>query len=153
MEAAKDIAGGDYTKTIPPLKGREFGMLSESLDEMITNLTQAIKEKQHEIELRNKTENSLSALFKSAPIGILIVQGRKIENVNRRLCEMLGYHREELLNKSTRILYPDDATYNFIGEKLYSDIETYGNSTVEISLRHKKQQHYSCKSRCLPITA
>ena len=89
MEAAKDIAGGDYTKTIPSLKGREFGMLSESLDEMIKNLTQAIKEKQHEIEMRSKTENSLSALFKSAPIGILIVQGRRIENVNQRLCEML----------------------------------------------------------------
>jgi PAS domain S-box-containing protein len=86
--------------------------------------------KQAEIALR-ESESSQRSIFLAAPIGIGVVSNRIIKRVNDRLCEMLGYSREELIDKSARIFYLTDEEYDFVGKEKYNQIVEYGAGTVE----------------------
>ena len=45
------------------------------------------------------------------------VSKRVIIEVNRRICEITGYQREELLGQSARILYPSDDEFEWVGRE------------------------------------
>ncbi|HNT36312.1 MAG TPA: PAS domain S-box protein, partial [bacterium] len=47
------------------------------------------------------------------------------------------YQREELLNKSARILYENDEDYEYVGREKYRQISERGTGTVETCFRRK----------------
>lgn len=62
-----------------------------------------------DITARRAAEDSYRATFDNAPIGIMhSTADRKILHVNPKLCEILGYTREELLAMKTSDLLPPD---------------------------------------------
>lgn len=75
-------------------------------------------------------EDKLKSIFRSAPVGIGLVINRIIKEVNQRLCEITGYSADELLQKSSRMLYENDEDYNFVGEEKYKQIAEKGTGTV-----------------------
>jgi len=89
-----------------------------------------------EEELRNK-ERMLSSVFRSAPTGIGVVVNRKLMMVNDKVCEILGYHQEELIGQSARMLYPDEADFLYVGKEKYRQISEQGTGTVETRWRRK----------------
>lgn len=123
--------------------GREFDA-EVSLNRLATddtNLLLAIvrditDSKQAERALR-ESEATLKSIFQAAPTGIGMVVDRIIKQANHRLYEMLGYFSEELLNKSSRILYPKDEDYIFVGQEKYKQIRMQGTGTVETQWQKK----------------
>lgn len=75
------------------------GVKSAFID--ITSRTRVQKELQ-------ENEKKLSSLFQASPAGIWVVIDQKIAMVNDRICSMLGYSQQELIGKSTRILFSND---------------------------------------------
>ncbi len=71
-------------------------------------------------------EARLEGIFRASPAGIGLVCNRTLKHVNDRVCEMTGRSREELLEQSTRILYPDDAEYERVGWEIYAEIALRG---------------------------
>ncbi len=62
-------------------------------------------------EALRATERRFESVFEQAAVGVVIAEGSggKLVNVNRRLCQMLGYTAEELLQRTYRdIIHPDD---------------------------------------------
>lgn len=61
-------------------------------------------------EALRESEQRFRTIFNEGPIGMLLLaEGDQIVQINRALCEMLGYSEEELLNHSfSDITYPDD---------------------------------------------
>ncbi|MEA2116733.1 MAG: ATP-binding protein [Thermodesulfobacteriota bacterium] len=47
----------------------------------------------------------LESIFSASLVGIVLVRDGRIKNVNDRLCRMLGYQREELLEAEARIFF------------------------------------------------
>lgn len=95
-------------------------------------------------EERNRAERSLKesearlrSIFRAAPIGIGLVSDRVLLEVNDRLCEMTGYAREELVGQSSRILYPSDKEFDWVGREKYAQIHELGTGTVETSWKQK----------------
>ncbi len=86
--------------------------------------------KRAEEEIR-KREEELKSIFRAAPVGIGVVVDRTIKAVNEKLCEMTGYPREELLDKSARLLYQTDDEYEYVGKEKYKQIAERGTGTVE----------------------
>ena len=87
--------------------------------------------------IKNKTcglsesEKRLKSIFKAAPIGIGVVSDRVLTKVNSQICEMTGYTETELIGSSARILYPNDADYEYVGTEKYRQISEKGTGTVE----------------------
>jgi len=88
------------------------------------------EQKQAEEALR-KSETSLASIFRAAPVGIGLVADRVLIRVNDRICEMTGYSQDELVGKNSRILYPTDEEYDYVGTVKYAMIRDRGTGTVE----------------------
>jgi len=109
----------------------------EKLNQRVKQLEKkAAIHKQVEKSLR-KSEATLRSVFRAAPTGIGVVADRIIKQANERLCEMVGYSREELLEKSARIFYPTDEEFEFVGQEKYAQIRKQGTGTVETRWRRK----------------
>jgi len=71
------------------------------------------------------------AIFDSASAGIVMLTGRIITSCNHRMDEMYGCKPGEQVGKTTRIWYPDDATYEQIGRELQEKIALGGTHVGE----------------------
>lgn len=85
----------------------------------------------------SERETQLNSLYRAAPVGIGRVVERRFLEVNDRLCQMLGYTREELIGQSARLVYPTDEEFEFVGREKYEQIRTQGVGTVETRWRRK----------------
>lgn len=97
-----------------------------------------------EINERKKVENALQSqkntldsIFRVAPTGIGLVVDRMITQANDKICQITGYAREELINHSSRMLYPTDEEFDFVGAEKYRQISERGTGTVESCWQRK----------------
>jgi PAS domain S-box-containing protein len=84
-----------------------------------------------------ESEEKMRSIFRAAPIGIGVVVDRVFKDVNQRFCDLTGYTREELINKSARMVYPSEEEYQFVGREKYRQIADRGTGAVETRFRHK----------------
>ncbi len=89
----------------------------------------------------------MKAVLDSTPAGIGIIKGRIIEWINDAFCSMLGYDREFLINKDTRIFYADQREYARVGRDLYPKVKQYGTGLVETRLVKKDGKILNCRIR------
>ena len=93
--------------------------------------------KKAENALRN-SEATLSTLLQAAPIGIgQVSEDRTLRWTNDRLCEMLGYTREELSGQRARILYESDEEYLRVAREKHPTVLRHGSGSVETRFRRK----------------
>ncbi|MFN2358604.1 MAG: PAS domain S-box protein, partial [Desulfotignum sp.] len=92
--------------------------------------------KQTEVSLR-ESENQISSILRSAPVGIGSVVNRVLIKVNKHICEMTGYDEAELIGQSFRMLHRSDEDFEFVGHKKYAQIADHGTGTVETRWQKK----------------
>lgn len=109
------------------------------------------KRKKAEEQLQ-KSEQYLASLFKTVPTGISVHKNRIFTMLNDRICEMTGYSSEELLGRTTRLLYFSDEDYEKFGENMYRQINAKGFATQETFLQRKdgRNIHVLINSARLP---
>ena len=88
-------------------------------------------------EALRASEASLASIFRAAPVGIGIVSDRILLRVNDRICAMTGYSPDELIGKNSRILYPTNEDYEYVGTVKYALMREKGIGTVETRWRRK----------------
>jgi len=86
---------------------------------------------------QEEKENKIQSIFRAAPVGIGMVVDRVITEANDTLCRMTGYSLEELIGKGTRILYPADEDFEFVGLEKYRQINETGIGSVETRWKKK----------------
>ncbi|MCX6134524.1 MAG: PAS domain S-box protein [Ignavibacteriales bacterium] len=96
-----------------------------------------ITERKKAEEALRESENRMKSIFRAAPVGIGSVTNRVLSEANAKLCEITGYQREELLGRSSRILYPTEKDFEFVGTEKYRQIAETGTGTVETRWKRK----------------
>jgi PAS domain S-box-containing protein len=94
-------------------EGKALGILGTSLD--------VTERKRAETRLREALGESES-IIDNVATGIAVAKDRVFERVNRRFAELLGYRIEELVGKSTEIIYPAKEDYERVGREAYPEI-------------------------------
>ncbi len=116
-------------RTLPfEISGRQIEIDGEACAVSISRDVSAIK--LQETELR-KQVGTLDSIFRAAPTGIGMVRERVIVAANQRLCDMLGYSQDELMNQGARMLYPTQEESDWVGKEKYEQIARQGTGTVE----------------------
>ena len=95
--------------------------LNEDLRRHAETLEQRVAERTSELAAINDEQR---AIFESAGTGIVLLRNRMIVRCNRKLEEVAGYGPGELAGKSTRIWYPDEASFLAGGEMVYARLAT-----------------------------
>ncbi|ACS81535.1 ATP-binding protein [Maridesulfovibrio salexigens] len=88
-------------------------------------------------EILEARDVQLQTVLSAAPIGIGVVVDRIFQEVNDFLCEMTGYSREELIGKSSRVVYPSDADFDLVSKYKYAQIREKGIGSVETRFQRK----------------
>ena len=99
--------------------------------EYLSTVIRDLRERKRAEEALQESEAKMRSVFRAAPIGIGLVSQRAIVDVNDRLCEIIGYTKEELVGKNARVLYPTDEDYEYVGTEKYRQIDERGTGTVE----------------------
>jgi PAS domain S-box-containing protein len=84
-----------------------------------------------------RNEARLDSIFRASPAGIGVVVDRVFTEVNDRVCQMLGYSREELIGQSARIVYSSDEEFERVGREKYARLRADGVGTVETRWQHR----------------
>jgi PAS domain S-box-containing protein len=101
---------------------------------MVNNRLFIETEEMENILKRNVIE--LRAVFQTTSVGFGILTNRVFREVNDASCEMLGYSRDDIIGKDTRMFYPTVDEYNAVGQ-MYQILPQLGLVTVEMRLLHK----------------
>ena len=104
--------------------------------EIVAVYKDVTKRKRADEELK-RSEETLRSIMKVAPIGIGVVSDRIIKWVNDKVCNLVGYSREELIGESSRIVYTDDKEFDRVGNLKYSQIKKEGSGTIETRWKRK----------------
>ncbi|MHC1729637.1 MAG: PAS domain S-box protein [Syntrophobacteraceae bacterium] len=96
-----------------------------------------ITERKLSEEAIRKSEAELRSLFEASPAGVALLSDRVFVKVNDALCRITGYSEQELIGKSSRILYPDDEEFIRAGRELYWQVTETGLGMVESRLKRK----------------
>jgi two-component system, cell cycle sensor histidine kinase and response regulator CckA len=110
---------------------------SQGKPERFVLMHENITERKQAEQMQRESEEHLSSIFRSAPVGIGSVVNRELRRVNSRLCEMTGYDEGELVGQSARILYHSNEDFEFVGREKYAQIRDHGTGTVETHWQRK----------------
>ncbi|MDT8438300.1 MAG: PAS domain S-box protein [Wenzhouxiangellaceae bacterium] len=87
-------------------------------------------------ELRESIEQ-LEAIYNAATAGILLLRDRRVVSSNLEAARILGYAPGEFDGIETRQVYPDEETWQRVGQALYHDLAKRGRNTVETQMLRK----------------
>ncbi|APW37216.1 hypothetical protein RD110_08390 [Rhodoferax koreense] len=85
-------------------------------------------------EALQRTSSEREAIFNSALVGISFNVNRRIQWVNDKCVEMLGYSRAELSGQPSRVFYKDEETYVTEGRRTLEALLRDGHHTTEREL-------------------
>lgn len=126
-----------YTTLFEPLKKFfHISVFSYGAGTFATVFMDITDQRQQEIESRQSHDKMMSIL-RVAPAGIGVLQQRMFLEINDKFCEITGYERSELLNKSIRLIYPDEEEFLRVGRDLYGAFYQEGLSSTETRLLRK----------------
>ena len=77
------------------------------------------------------------SLFRVLPVGVGYLIDRVFVEVNDAFCGMLGYSRDELIGRSSRMVYPTDEDFEYVGREKYRQIAESGSGQVEARFLRK----------------
>jgi len=148
LDSAEDEARGlelgavDYiTKPFNPaiVKKRIHTHLQAKFKQDIlhSKIQQKTKDLEKALAEANAKETYLQSIFKAAPVGIGLIIDRKLQWINLRMGEMVGYSSTELDNQSARILYQTQAEFEWVGKEKYRQISKFGTGSVDTQFLKK----------------
>ena len=119
--------------------------------EMAMYVSRVDRDRRQAEEALREREAKLSSIFSAAPIGIGIFADRTLMEANESLCRMLGYERGELIGLDARVLYPEQADYDFVGREMYGQVENRGTGAVETRWQRKNGDVIQVSLKASPL--
>ena len=75
--------------------------------------------------------------FQASPVGIARVRDRIFVAVNARFCAMIGYAADELVGRTTGLVYASEEDFQRVGETIYPDLENHGAAACQTKMQRR----------------
>lgn len=124
------------SKTLKNERGEITGSLAIGRD--VTDLRRTEGEFQRIHAIQN-------ILLEHNVLGIAYVQDRRLVWANPRAAELLGLPLDRFVGAPSRVIYPDEATYEEVGRKAYLTMSQGGVFDTRLQLRRTNGQYFWCR--------
>lgn len=118
-----------------------------SLQEYIFSLEEA-KDEAEDLAIKHKqlkrTQELLNAILDATTHGIALVRESKFVWCNKGLTDILGWKNDELVGKTTQVLFSDAETYDMMNTSINSHTAKTSVINFESDLLHKKGERITC---------
>lgn len=131
---------------------RNLSELYHKLENMVTERTADLLAAKTDAELVNKNLAILTAeqqaILDNSPVGIIFVTPERIiQRVNHEFSNITGYTSEELIGKSTRLLYADEQTWEEARQITTRQLQSEGIWQDTVELVQKNGTPMTCSIR------
>ncbi len=126
-----------------PAEVRLKGTVSRRRRLIIGSVSDITERKKAETALQQALKQQ-AAILESSLVGIMVLHDRIITQVNRRMCEILGYTAEEMVGQGPEQLHLSHENFVEFGEKYYWRLAEQTMVHVEYPLRHKSGRTVWC---------
>jgi PAS domain S-box-containing protein len=116
---------------------RFSGTPVRSLDGDVILIVLTLRKVEESLDVLRQGDSRLTSVLRAAPMGIGLVANRVMLDVNDWFCEMVGYGRDELIGRSSRMLYPTQEDWEYVGRENYGQIDRQSKGTLETRWRRK----------------
>lgn len=131
------LAVGDRNVAISGLRRKDaIGHMARALEVFRKQLSDAERQEAEQAAFRKRVEEEQAAIFESSTFGIAFIKDREMIRSNYKLEELLGYEQGELRGVSTRCWYPDEESWNSVGES-YEELRQGKTHRRILRLRRK----------------
>jgi len=96
-----------------------------------------ISQRKRAEEALRQSEAEFKSLFETIPAGAVMLVDRVFKRVSNKMTQMLGYSEEEMINRSSRIIYDSDEEYERAGRELYGSMKLDGLGRTESKIKRK----------------
>lgn len=147
-----ELAGAAHVFRDNAVKIRE--LQAEELAVRDRALEQEVEERRQAEESLKVSEGKFRGLLESAPDGMVNINDRgKIELVNKKLEQLTGYHREELIGQAVEILVPERFVNHREHTKSYTSkpISRLMGKELKLFLRHKDGSEFPVEISLSPL--
>jgi PAS domain S-box-containing protein len=103
-----------------------------------------ITAKREEAEKMKEFQALQNALLDALPIAVIGMQARRIVLANHAVEDVFGWKPEELIGRSTRVLYRSDEDYEQIGKSVYRALKRQRTFKTEFLCRRKGGKNIIC---------
>ena len=110
----------------------------------LEEIQERAEELSHEHEQLKHSQDLLMAILRGTIHGICLLRDRKFVWCNKAFTDILGWKREELIGKTTRIIYQDTEEYKRAGEITYRKSHQTGLIVYEYEYMHKNGHKVPC---------
>ncbi|WP_162241844.1 PAS domain S-box protein [Pseudorhodoferax sp. Leaf267] len=135
FEGELQLRRGDGTLFWASITGKAVNA-SDAAHGTVWTVMDITERKALEVALQ-RTSSEREAIFGSVLVGIAFNVNRHIRWVNDKFVEMMGYSREELTGRSSRMLYPDDESYTREGVLTLQHLQRDGSYISERQMVRK----------------
>ena len=105
----------------------EVRALNTRLESTVADRTASLQATAHALALERDRLAELTAemslILDTATVGILLLRDRHVLRTNAKADELFGFAPGEAAGQSTRQWFPDDKSYEELGQALYTDLE------------------------------
>lgn len=109
---------------------------NNKLLEIVINFSDITARRNVELDMQN-SKKKIQSILDASPIGIGMVVDRILKDVNDYFCKMIGFSKDELNDKSSRILYDTEEEFLRVGKEKYNQITFEGLGIVETKFKKK----------------
>lgn len=110
----------------------------------LEDIQERAEELSYEHEQLKHSQDLLMAILRGTIHGICLLRDRKFVWCNEAFTDILGWKREELIGKTTRIIYPSNEEYIRTGEVLYRKTHQPGLIVYDYEFAHKNGNRVPC---------
>jgi PAS domain S-box-containing protein len=103
-----------------------------------------ITARREEAEKMREFQALQNALLDALPIAVMGMQARLIVLANHAVEDVFGWKPEELIGRSSRILYRSDEDYDQIGKSVYRALKRHRTYKMEFPCRRKGGKNIIC---------
>jgi len=105
--------------------------LNEELEARVAERTAELARMTESLSMVNREQQ---AIFDATTVGVMFVVKRQIMRCNRAMEALFGRSSEEMVGQTTRMLYPDQETFEAVGELVSEKLKSKGRFVEEVEM-------------------